>query len=91
MVPGTAHRPFPTVLYETLVDKSEFRLSPLVSKLQYIGLSHHSNYQPVEDLTPKRPAIETEAEFAKIHLQMFCAGAMICAVYKCLCICDYLV
>ncbi len=28
MVPGTAHRPFPTVLYETLVDKSELIAQP---------------------------------------------------------------
>ena len=33
VVHGTAHRPFPTVAYDRLFDKSKFRLSPFVSLL----------------------------------------------------------
>ncbi|MBP3412395.1 MAG: hypothetical protein J6K89_03975, partial [Oscillospiraceae bacterium] len=40
VVHGPARRPFPTVLYETLVDKSEFRLSPLVRATENVVEQH---------------------------------------------------
>ena len=61
-------------------------LSLLVSIAQNIVSAGDSNQKSVENGTVILSAIETIAKFAEIHLQMFCAGAVVSAVNKCLCV-----